>query len=63
MGPQGDPTTAKANSWRSLGGRRGERDFVDMLSDDFRSVGKHPCEGPWPLHGHPGGAEGGHPAS
>ena len=41
MGPQGDPTSATTNSLRSLGGRRGERDFVEMGSDGFRSAGKH----------------------
>ena len=46
MRPQGDPTSAKANSWRSLGGRRGERDFAEMLSDGFRSAGKHLVKAP-----------------
>ena len=46
MGSQGDPTSAKANSCRSLGGRRGERDFAEMLSDGFRSAGKHLVKAP-----------------
>ena len=31
---------------QSLGGRRGERDFAEMLADGFRSAGKHLVKAP-----------------
>ena len=47
MGPQGDPTSAKANLWRSLGGRRGEGDFDEMLAAGFKSGRNHNLGEPW----------------